>query len=755
MSTKLYPPYIEGKISAQTGETLIVPFEMNRAVSSKDYSLIKAQIKTVSTNQIINIYDSVKIINNIAYFECGSDLQVGQFYKIQLAYVNTKNEIGYYSSVGVFKYTGQSSLKINHLVESEINSSLTVYEGTYSNIDSTEKEYSYQFDVYNDDVLVYSSGELIHNVENEIDRFVLPVTLEIGIRYNLVYTVTTTNNLQTSKSYYIMDRALSEIPTELEGTLKATLNQDEGYIAIDFIAKDNKVFVGQYRLLRFTNNGYEIIDNFIIHGPLSTVASAPTRLYRDFTIQQGVEYRYALQQFSDVAFSQKLYSNKVRADFEHMFLYDGERQLKIKFNPKVSSFKTTLLETKIDTIGSKYPFFFRNGNTEYKDFPISGLISMLSDENEFFYSWGETERQETRTLTPSFAQIASNNSTNLSANNLMLEREFKLEVLNWLNNGKPKLFRSATEGNYIVRLMNVSLSPNDTLGRMLHTFSAQAYEIMSNTFQNLLENKLISPVSDIKQMIVSQAELTAENNVLDNISTMLAAITAPVGTRVRFTFADANEIDIQVGNTQVYQVPAINGNPIIKISVLETAGSVIVDYDASTQSEYPLKFAGQEVSEIIYGELAAQFSEADVIIDETNNKLLKDEYQNFNIMSLTLTAKVVPDGETYHSDITLNTDAAGYTYTATGQLIRASRDDYTVTIGFAGQEPVVLNLQSITLYEDLQEAYPNRWRLDSFGNITLTCDIFDDNLFQPTVLILGNHVYANIYYSVAKYIYAE
>jgi hypothetical protein len=81
-----------------------------------------------------------------------------------------------------------------------------------------------------------------------------------------------------------MDRALSEIPTELEGTLKATLNQDEGYIAIDFIAKDNKVFVGQYRLLRFTNNGYEVIDDFIIHSPLSTVASAPTRLYRDFTI---------------------------------------------------------------------------------------------------------------------------------------------------------------------------------------------------------------------------------------------------------------------------------------------------------------------------------------------------------------------------------------------------------------------------------------------------------------------------------------
>jgi hypothetical protein len=40
-------------------------------------------------------------------------------------------------------------------------------------------------------------------------------------------------------------------------------------------------------------------------------------------------------------------------------------------------------------LGGKYPFFFRNGNTEYKDFPISALISMLSDENENFYAWKE------------------------------------------------------------------------------------------------------------------------------------------------------------------------------------------------------------------------------------------------------------------------------------------------------------------------------------------------------------------------------
>jgi hypothetical protein len=39
--------------------------------------------------------------------------------------------------------------------------------------------------------------------------------------------------------------------------------------------------------------------------------------------------------------------------------------------------------------------------------------------------------------------------------------------------------------------MNTSLSPNDTLGRMLHTFSSTAYEIADLNYDNLLEYKII------------------------------------------------------------------------------------------------------------------------------------------------------------------------------------------------------------------------------------------------------------------------
>ncbi len=74
-----------------------------------------------------------------------------------------------------------------------------------------------------------------------------------------------------------------------------------------------------------------------------------------------------------------------------MYLYDGERQLKIRFNPKMNSFKNDLQEQKIDTIGSKHPFIFRNGNVCYKEFPIAGLISFQSDNALFFIEKDETK----------------------------------------------------------------------------------------------------------------------------------------------------------------------------------------------------------------------------------------------------------------------------------------------------------------------------------------------------------------------------
>jgi hypothetical protein len=119
----------------------------------------------------------------------------------------------------------------------------------------------------------------------------------------------------------------------------------------------------------------------------------------------------------------------VKIEFEDMFLNDGERQLRIRFNPKVSSFKNTVLESKMDTIGSKYPFFFRNGTVKYKEFPISGLISLLMDPNDKFKVGLYNLQKGIGT------QLLNGTKTDLTHENIKNEREFKLEVLEWLTNG--------------------------------------------------------------------------------------------------------------------------------------------------------------------------------------------------------------------------------------------------------------------------------------------------------------------------------
>ena len=57
------------------------------------------------------------------------------------------------------------------------------------------------------------------------------------------------------------------------------------------------------------------------------------------------------------------------------------------------------------------------------------------------------------------------------------ERKFREEVIEWLNDGEPKLYRSMTEGNMLVMFDSVSLTPNAQLGRRIWNFSATIYEV--------------------------------------------------------------------------------------------------------------------------------------------------------------------------------------------------------------------------------------------------------------------------------------
>lgn len=631
LERKLNPPQIEVKLPAFCGSDINIPFTLTRAVSPVDFNKIAVIVKSVQTNiEKLNwitpnfYYDSAartyKVNININKYNeqffnlcsiqpsTGTTLYikkedgtfevtdtyidgqtyictdvnkiftplVGQYYKVQIALVNKLDDVpGYYSIAGVIKCTSAPKVYIKGLDESKRHS--YTYTGVYSQEggDTTEKVYNYRFNLYNDrNELIATSGELSHNSTTDkepyysIDEWTVRRNLDANINYEIEYVITTTNGLKQSSGLYQIIESETKLPN-VHGHLSAKNYFEDGYVKIDLVGDKSGVFVnGKFILVRSSSE-----DNFeswyeLTKFDLSQWDSSKTKMIcKDYTVKQGIQYIYAIRAYNSVGlFSDRLKNieGPVKVDFEDSFLYDGERQLKIRFNPKVSSFKSTVLETKTDTIGGKFPFVFRNGNVEYKEFPISGLISFMGDENnEFLANLDPNEYDFNHWLT---------------ADNIRKEREFKMLVLSWLTNGKPKLFRSPTEGNFIIRTTNVSLTPNDVVGRMLHTFNCTAYEIAEFNFDNLkLYGFAAEDYVEMRTMRINQISLSNppadmyQDGVISLPSAVYASITATPGTTFRYTL---NSVQVsgqeKVGNTGQYVFPeeVLLATPLISIELL-------------------------------------------------------------------------------------------------------------------------------------------------------------------------------------------
>lgn len=588
---KLYPPYIDGSLPAayldSEGWHFTITYAMNRAVALSQTSGIKIFIKTISSVSVdvIEINNSQIANFKISYTLDTDKLNIGQYYKVQLAYIATTGEVGYYSTVGIMKAIAKPEVSIGLELHS-----LNYYHGQFTGYyeipekigdvevnDLSERVYSYQFDIYDAKGKLYTtSGELIH--DNNTDSL-----LENGLRmsydtwkpdkfgeekslfYTIEYKITTLNGYVGKSPKYRLQMQTG-LNMEPAMTIYPLPDFENGCVEIVLIGEPDesllaeKKYTGSYSICRRVVSDYDDESWVELHRFRLTNQEPSTHVFRDFTVEQGITYKYSIQQINSYGmFTSRIISAPVYADFEDMFLFDGRRALRIRFNPKVSSFKTTLQESKTDTIGSKYPYFFKNGNVAYKEFPISGLLSYFIDDAELFiedaalglepeisprdktWNWGGRpgsvyggdvheddhayenvdyacdnisyrgilgdEKERWKLLHPEYKYYKRINewvskrkqdaqarvrTRNFTGYNMFAERKFKLTVLDWLNNGELKLFKSPAEGNYIVRLMNNSLTPQDALGRMIHTFTSTAYEAADNTNASLVAAGIIS-----------------------------------------------------------------------------------------------------------------------------------------------------------------------------------------------------------------------------------------------------------------------
>lgn len=346
-----------------------------------------------------------------------------------------------------------------------------------------EKEYlkSYRIRIYkkSDDILIYDSQDIYTNIYNPNEiNYTLKTALEDGTTYKMTFSYVTVNEYTDSVSYTFL--VIQNTIDSLDATINATVEEDFGRVKISIIATIAEIFFGNLTIRRSSSE-----SNFTIWEDIheTTIAEGKVLNYTwyDYTIESGVWYRYCAQRRNSKGDRGAVVNIRypIMAVFDDMFLTRGDMQLRLKYDPQVSSFKKTMLESRTDTLGSKYPIIRRNGNVGYRQFPISGLITGFCDEEGIFIN-----RENTFGNAITYYNNYNDINDISEYQDFIYEREFRERVMDFLHENTIKLFRSTTEGNILVRLMDISFTPNQTLGRMLYTFNATAYEIDDCSLSN-------------------------------------------------------------------------------------------------------------------------------------------------------------------------------------------------------------------------------------------------------------------------------
>ena len=341
----------------------------------------------------------------------------------------------------------------------------------------------YQLSLYN------SRGELIETSEtlfpiaqssaNQIN-YVFKHCLQDGDAYTLKVHYVTYGLYEEYINYslFVLLQSIEQLSAHIE-TIEDTEN---GRIGVRILGETSSVaFVGTITIRRTSSN-----SNFELWEDVHTIELNVSKLdytWYDYTIESGVWYKYCVQKRNAAGHRGVVTKAKepVMLIFDDIFLNADGTQIKIKFNPQVSSFQRTVMDSKIDTIGSKYPYIKRNGATQYKQFPISGLISFLMDEDKIFASKEDYYDEQSLTLYNDYNYINRIDDIN----DIVYEKIFREKVMDFLYKHNVKLFRSATEGNILVKLMDITFTPNVTLGRRIYEFQCTAFEVADYTLSNI------------------------------------------------------------------------------------------------------------------------------------------------------------------------------------------------------------------------------------------------------------------------------
>ena len=365
---------------------------------------------------------------------------------------------------------------------------------TFEDKEETDVLKHYQIKLYDfeTNTLLSDSGIQYSNNYNDLNSFnyTLPYNFELNKKYYFTVEYLTMANYSKIDTFNftvilgtedILDIAITATPDNENGRIGVTIKR----------ASTADPLFGTLVIRRSSSKNNFTIWEDLKYFTYNEAITGIKETWYDCTVESDIWYKYCVQLINTELQRGQVKEMKtpVLVSFEDMFLTVKDRQLKIKFNPQMSSFKRTVQESRTDTLGSQYPFIRRNGYMDYAQFPIGGLISFFIDEDQLFVTRDKLFGKQLN----SYATY--NDANNIgNYNNTIYERKFRDEVIKFMYDGKAKLFRSPTEGNFVIKVMDVNLSPTTQLGRYLWSFSGTAYEIADTDAQSLQEMGILEGI---------------------------------------------------------------------------------------------------------------------------------------------------------------------------------------------------------------------------------------------------------------------
>ena len=412
------------------------------------------------------------------------------------------------------------------VVESE-SSNMPSFIGSFTlnNLDELESELKYKFTLYNENNAVLEETDWLLHTENlsealaikqklsnnsSIDSYVFNTELIYGNTYTVSYEVETINGYQPFRALYtfqITKENNSNCPLQID--ILDTVYNNNVYLLNPTDRENARAslgikYVNNYNSAQLLNGVFVIKrtssrSNYLKWENLKYITYKNIELnkndnyietFYDYIIENGVSYKYGIQEIkNDIIFSDvNQTDNAIFCNFEYTYIYRNGHQLKMSFDNNISSFKRTKIESLVSTLGSQYPTIIRNAVTDYAEFSFTNTVSLLEDtDNAFLLKNNNGLYYDDVNNILISNDLYAKLDTNLTDENVYMEKLFRDYVEKFLNNGDFLLFKSPTEGNFIIGIMGVSLSPNQSLGRQISSIAGTAYEIAACNLTNMFQ----------------------------------------------------------------------------------------------------------------------------------------------------------------------------------------------------------------------------------------------------------------------------